>query len=228
VVAAHFGTGAFVLASTGEAIVRHPGLLTAALASIGLERRFQIEGTVQSAGSALDWMASRLGLELDGLDSVELDPQSLPAVVPAFVGLGAPWWRPRSRASIDGLELATSGADLLRGTLAGIAQRVADNVEAMREAGVEVEVLRLSGRLARRADLGRLVCELVRSPVEISAEEESGLDGIARLAGAVSGERSWLETVAPPKARYAPAWSETRHREARARWHEALERRRSR
>jgi glycerol kinase len=224
VVAAHFGTGAFVLASTGESILRHPGLLSAAIASVGGERRFQIEGAVQSAGSALDWMASRLGLDLEALESVELDPQALPTVVPAFVGLGAPWWRPRSRASIDGLELATSGADLLRGTIAGIAQRVADNVEAMREAGVEVEVLRLSGRLARRADLGRLVCELVRSRVEVAAEEESGLDGIARLAGAVSGERAWLEYVAPPKARYAPEWSEPRCREARALWHRALER----
>lgn len=224
VVAAHFGTGAFVLASTGESIVRHPGLLSAALAALGGERRFQIEGTVQSAGSALDWAASRSGLALDALAQVELDPLSLPTLVPAFVGLGAPWWRPRARASIDGLELGTSREDLLRATLAGIAQRVADNVDAMREAGVGVEVLRLSGRLARRADLSQLLCELVGAPVEVSAEEESGLDGIARLAAAVSGERSWLETAAAAKVRYAPAWSEPRRREARARWRAALQR----
>jgi glycerol kinase len=199
-------------------------LLSAALAALGGAGRYQIEGTVQSAGSALDWAASRSGLALDSLAQDELDPLSLPTLVPAFVGLGAPWWQPRARASIEGLELGTSREDLLRATLAGIAQRVADNVEAMRQAGLGVEVLRLSGRLARRADLSQLLCELVGAPVEVAAREESGLEGIARLAAAVSGERAWLERIAAPAARYAPAWGEPRRREARARWHAALPR----
>jgi glycerol kinase len=225
VVAVHFGTGAFVLAATGRAARRHPGLLTAVLAASAGERRFQIEGTVQSAGSALDWACGLSGVELDELPPQTLAPESLPLLVPAFVGLGAPWWRPRARARIEDLELATSAEDLVAATLVGVAQRVADNVEAMREAGVRVEVLRASGRLSRRDDLGALLAELTRCTVEIAAAEEAGLAGTARLAlAALVGDAGRLGEPPAARCRFEPCWEEPRQRAARQRWRGALAR----
>jgi glycerol kinase len=221
VVAAHFGTGAFVLAATGDAVLRHAGLLSAVLAATARERRFQIEGTVQSAGSAIDWICALCGVTLDALPGRPLAPERLPVVVPAFVGLGAPWWRPEARARIDDVELATSAEDLVAATLVGVAQRVADNLEAMRQAGLRVETLRVSGRLTRCPQFLAVVAELGGCTVELAAEEESGLEGIARLARAL-GDDAPLAAAAAWRERRAPEWSEARRAEARGRWLRAL------
>ena len=90
--AAHFGTGAFILASTGASPQRHPGLLTAVLASTQEQRRFQIEGSVNSAGSAVDWACRLTGSRIEEFRDRPLAVDKLPWVVPAFAGLGAPWW----------------------------------------------------------------------------------------------------------------------------------------
>ncbi|MDH3253952.1 MAG: FGGY family carbohydrate kinase, partial [Acidobacteriota bacterium] len=105
VTAVHFGTGAFVLTSTGNRLLRHPNALTAALASTFTTSGFQIEASVNSAGSAVDW-ARRLGGEsLDDWHERNLDADSLPFVLPAFRGVGAPWWRSDARAVVSGLSL---------------------------------------------------------------------------------------------------------------------------
>ena len=149
VVAAHFGTGAFVLAACGDRPLRRPGLLAAVLASTPSGRRFQLEGTVNSAGSAVDWACRLTGERLEEWEKRRLDPRRLPRVVPAFAGLGAPWWRPAAAAEITGLRHEHDGRSLLGGVLAGIAQRVLDCVEAIAAAGVTVTTLRVSGKLTR-------------------------------------------------------------------------------
>lgn len=223
VVAAHFGTGAFVLAATGGEVLRHAGLLSAVLAATAHERRFQIEGTVQSAGSAIDWISALCGVTLDALPGRPLAPERLPVVVPAFLGLGAPWWRPEARARIDDLELSTSAEDLVAATLVGVAQRVADNLEAMRQAGLRVETLRVSGRLTRRSEFVAIVAELGGCTIELAAEEESGLQGLARLTHAAAlGNDAALASAATWRERHAPEWSEARRAEARGRWLRSL------
>lgn len=225
IVAAHFGTGAFVLASTGEEVRRHPGLLSAVLAATAGERRFQIEGTVQSAGSAVDWMAAVCGVDLETLPPQSLEPERLPILVPAFVGLGAPWWRSEVRARIEEIELAHGAHDLMAATLVGIAQRVADNLEAIREAGVRIGELRVSGRLTRRGDFAALLAELGGAAVEVAVEEETGLDGVARLAAAAAADDdARLFESSPARERYEPRWSQARHAAARARWRAAIAR----
>ncbi len=222
VVAAHVGTGAFVLAATGFEIRRHPGLLSAVLASTASERRFQIEGTVQSAGSAVDWACRIAGVSLAALPAEPLDVETLPVVVPALVGLGAPWWRPEARAAILDLEPAAEGATLVRATLAGVAQRIADNVEAMREAGVAVGALRLSGALGGRRDFAQAIAELAGCEVQVVGEE-AGLGGLARwLAVVLAG--SFEHAPPAPVAVLSPSWSTRRRATARRRWLEALER----
>ena len=223
VVAAHFGTGAFVLASCGDRPLRRPGLLAAVLASTPRRRRFQLEGSVNSAGSAVDWACRLTGERLEEWEERALDPRRLPRVLPAFAGLGAPWWRPGAAAEITGLRPEHDGGALLGGVLAGVAQRVLDCVEAIADAGIAVQTLRVSGKLTRLGGLVALLADLGQLPVEVAAEEETGLTGIARLAAAaLAGEETVLSAAAGRRDVVAPSWPRAAAREVREAWLEHL------
>jgi len=216
--AAHFGTGAFVLASTGETSVRHEGLLTAVLASTSRGRRFQIEGSVNSAGSAVDWARALIGEDLDAWSDRSLG-SGAPWVLPSFAGTAAPWWQADSSGVIAGLGLESSGADLLAGVLAGVAHRVLDCVEAVADAGIRTEVLRVSGKLTRLGGLVQLLADAGQVPVEISAEEETGSLGLVRLIHAeLDTTDEPLLAPAPIRRRIEPAWSAERAHQVRGRW----------
>jgi glycerol kinase len=223
--AAHFGTGAFVLASTGASVRRHDGLLSAVLASTPRSRQFQIEGSVNSAGSAVDWARALTGIDLESWTERPLEA-ARPWVLPAFQGLGAPEWRTDASAVVGGLELSTSPESLLSGVLAGVAHRVLDCVEAIDEAGVTIDRLRVSGKLTRLAGLVRLLADAGRIPVEISAEEETGALGLVRLIGAqLEASDEPLARPAPAARRLEPEGSadraaEERAAEERSRWRE--------
>ena len=219
---AHFGTGAFVLASTGPELLRHSGLLSAVLASTSGERRFQLEGSINSAGSAVDWACRLTGERLEAWGERELDPAALPWMLPAFAGVAAPWWRSRARAAVAGLTLDHGGEELLGGVLAGLAMRVVDVLEALAQAGVALESLRVSGKLTRLEGLVGLVADAGGLPVEVAAEEEAGIDGIARLARLASGAAH--PEVAPAGRVREPRWPEARVAEAREGWRRFVER----
>ncbi len=224
VVAVHFGTGAFVLAATGERIRRHPGLLSAVVAATAEGRRFQLEGSVNSAGSAVDWACGVTGTGVAAWEERPLDPDHLPWVLPAFAGAAAPWWRPEAAGVAAGLGLATSGEELVGGVLAGVAMRVLDCVEALAEAGLAPRVLRVSGKLVRLAGLVGLLADAGQLPVEVAAEEETGLLGAARLAAATAGLPVEVARAPPARFRRDPAWPAPRAVSVRARWRDFAER----
>lgn len=221
VTAVHFGTGAFVLASTGGELRRGDGLLSAVLAARPAARLFQIEGSINSAGSAVDWAAALTGIGPGSWEERELDPAELPLFLPAFAGLATPWWRPEVRAAIGDLSPQTGADELFAATLCGIAQRVADVVESLRASGVEPRSLRASGRLTRLHALVDLVAELTRTPVEVADQEEAGLVGLEAAARLALGE----SPAAPAPAAYhaAPGWSPDRRRRERRRWRRFVE-----
>jgi glycerol kinase len=218
VAVAHFGTGAFVLASTGGAVRRHPALLSAVLAATADGRRFQLEGTVNSAGSAVDWACRLAGVPLAAWAERELEPERLPLVLPALAGAGAPWWRAEASGVAAGLGLATTGEELVGGVLAGVAMRVLDCLEALREAGLAPAVLRVSGKLARLAGLVSLLADAGQVAVEVAEQEETGLLGAARLAAAASGLSVDLAAASPVRLRRDPAWPANRAAALRTRW----------
>ncbi|MCZ6506768.1 MAG: FGGY family carbohydrate kinase [Acidobacteria bacterium] len=218
-VAVHFGTGAFVLAATGSRIRRHDGLLSAVTASTPHGRRFQLEGTVNSAGSAADWVCGLTGESLADWVDRDIVPEEVPWVVPAFAGLGAPWWQPRARGLIHGIGTGTRGSDLLGGVLFGIAMRVVDNLEAMAKSGTRPEVVRVSGKLTRLHGLIGLISDAAKVSVEVTRNEETGLLGICRLAAAsLSGDLTLLELAPPVITRRDPQWSADRVASVRQRW----------
>jgi len=219
VTAVHFGTGAFVLTGTGTAERRHPGLLTAVLASTGTERRFQLEGSINSAGSAVDAVGRRGSIDLDAWQDRSLDDVAAPLVLPALAGLAAPWWRSGLNALLPSGVLASQPDALLAGVLGGLAQRVADITEAMAAAGTGISVLRTSGRLTRLSGLMQRIADLTRIPVDVSQEEESGLVGLARLA---AGTLEATPSTTPSRS-FKPRWAPNRTAAERSRWREFVE-----
>lgn len=211
---AHFGTGAFVLAATGDRIRRHEGLLSAVSYSAPDGRRFQLEGAVNSAGSAVDWMAERLGFDLAAWSPEAFDLESVPICVPAFEGLGAPWWEPEARAAVVGLGHDHQAQDLMAGVMAGVVMRVVDNVEALAAAGLAPHTVRIAGPLARIPALGRLLADASGCCVDLGGEEEAGLVGLARLLGS--------RARVPIVRRWEPSWGAERRQRVRQAWRELV------
>jgi len=222
-VAVHFGTGAFVLASVGQRVHRADGLLSAVLASTPNGRRFQLEGTVNSAGSAVDWACRLTNQPIGAWIDRDLVPEELPWAVPALAGIGAPWWKPQARGVVYGLSTATRGEDLVGGVLFGLAMRVVDNLEAMAAGGTQPRVVRLSGKLTRLQGLVGLIADAARLPVEVSRHEETGLVGIGRLVAAGASDRESSLLFDPPASSHRePGWSADRVQSIRARWRQLI------
>jgi glycerol kinase len=161
-----YGTGAFLLAHTGTERIasRNRLLATAALGPRG-EPAFALEGSVFVAGAAIQWLRDELGLLSRTDESADLARQSRdrtqPYVVPAFVGLGAPYWDSAARGAIVGLTRGTTRADLVRATLDAIAYQVRDVLVAMeRDVGRRLAELRVDGGAAANDYLMQMQADL--------------------------------------------------------------------
>ncbi len=230
-----FGTGAFLLMNTGaEARSSAHGLLSTVGWQLALAApaAYVLEGSVFSAGSAVQWLR-------DGLRAVAAasDIEALAAsvgdtggvyLVPAFTGLGAPYWDPDARGTIVGITRGTGLAELARATLESIAFQVADVLEAMAaDAGSRLEVLRVDGGAAANDLLLQLQANLLGVPVERPVVAETTALGAAYLAGLAVGYWDSLEEVAANWAldrRFEPSMSEDRRASMLHDWHRAVER----
>jgi glycerol kinase len=188
------GTGAFLLANTGEAaIASSHGLLTTLAWRLGKDAPlvYALEGSVFVTGAAVQWLRDGLGLfhdsaEIEVLGSAVADSGGV-VFVPAFVGLGAPYWDPDARGSILGLTRGTSAAHVARATLDAIAFQVRDVVEAMdADLGSPLRGLRVDGGGA-----GDLVCGLIADQLGRTIDRplvrETTAFGAAALAGLAVG-----------------------------------------
>ncbi len=197
-----YGTGAFLLVHTGSRPVasRHGLLTTLAASAEGAEARYALEGSVFTAGAAVQWF--RDGLKAIG-DAPMIDQLSLEAnseseliFVPALSGLGAPHWSPEARGTIFGVTRGTSVADLARATLEGIAFETADLVTAAAaDLGAPIGELRVDGGLARSDPFLQYQADLLGAPIRRGAETESTALGAALLAAVGVGLLSDLETA---------------------------------
>ncbi len=137
-VKATYGTGAFVLLTTGATPVvsRHRLLTTVAWQFAG-RRTYALEGAIFVAGASVQWLRDGLGLLRDAAEADTLaaaaDPAQRVVLVPAFTGLGAPWWNAEARGAIFGLTRATGRAELVRAALEAVAFQTRDLIEAMHE-----------------------------------------------------------------------------------------------
>ena len=185
-----YGTGAFLLAHTGEELVPSTrGLITTLAARLGDgPPQYALEGSVFVAGAAVQWFRDGLKAvgaapEIDTV-SLEADPDSRVIFVPALTGLGAPHWEPDARGTIFGITRSTSIADLARATLEGVAFQVADLIDAINaDLSAPLSQIRVDGGMARSDPFLQFQAELLNLAIHRSPQTESTALGAALLAG---------------------------------------------
>jgi glycerol kinase len=198
---ATFGTGAFVLASSGgEPLHSANRLLTTVLTQIGGQRTYALEGSVFVAGSLMQWLRDSAGLLVSAPES-EILARSVPDnggvyMVPALSGLGAPHWRPEARGLICGISFATTRAHLVRAALEAQAHQVYDLMRAFEADGEKWERLRIDGGMVANEWLAQDLADMLDLTVERPAMLETTALGAAMLAAVGSGIYPSLDAAA--------------------------------
>jgi glycerol kinase len=232
---ATYGTGCFALLNTGETPVASKNrLLTTIAYQIAGRRTYALEGAIFIAGAAVQWLRDALKVissapEVNAL-AARADPAEEVYLVPAFVGLGAPWWDADARAAIYGLTRNAGAAELARAALEAVGYQTRDLLEAMRAdwpAAGSQTILRVDGGMAASDITMQFVADMLGAPVDRPAVMETTALGAAYLAGVVVG-------LCPDPAGFAQMWrcerrfqpqldAESRERKWRG-WRAAVER----
>lgn len=188
-----YGTGCFALLHTGNEIHRsRHRLLTTRAATANGKKAYALEGSVFVGGAAVQWLRDDLGLISSASESDEI-ARSVPDTagvycVPAFVGLGAPYWRPQARGVVVGLTRGARRAHLVRATLESIAYQSQDLFEAMlADSGNQISQLRVDGGAASNDFLMQFQADLLGCPVVRPEDTETTALGAAYLAGLATG-----------------------------------------
>ena len=196
-----YGTGCFTLMNVGKQAVRSKaGLVTSVGWSVGGKLTYALEGSVFNAGSTIQWLRDELGL-LESAPDCDRLAESVPSsggvfVVPAFTGLGAPYWDMYARGTIVGLTRGSTRAHIARAVLDSIAFQVTDLVRAMNDdAPCPLTTLRVDGGAAVSDILMQTQADLLRLPVDRPAQVETTAFGAAALAGLAVGVWSSLEEL---------------------------------
>ncbi len=231
-----YGTGCFLLQNTGEAApASKRRLLTTVAWRLGGRTEYALEGSVFVAGALVQWLRDGLGI-LRSASEVEalartVDDTGDVIVVPAFAGLGAPWWDPRARGLVIGLTRGTTKAHLARAALEAIAFQVADVAEAMvADTDVRLDELRVDGGAARNDLLLQMQADLLQIPVVRPKVTETTALGAAFLAGLATGvwkDRKAIAARWEAEKTFEPAASADAAAGRRARWREAVTRARA-
>ena len=196
-----YGTGCFTLINVGDKAVRsRAGLVTSVAWQVGGKTTYALEGSVFNGGSTIQWLRDELQMvdsapECDRLAETVPDAGGV-VVVPAFTGLGAPYWDMYARGAILGITRGTKRAHIARAVLESIAFQVTDLMLAMRQdAGCDITALRVDGGASVSDLLMQMQADLLRIPVDRPAMVETTAFGAAALAGLSCGVWSDLEEL---------------------------------
>lgn len=189
-----YGTGCFALLNTGTDMVRSRNrLLTTVAYRLDGKTTYALEGAIFIAGASVQWLRDKLKVfkdagEIDGLAKAS-DPASEVYLVPAFVGLGAPWWDTEARGAIYGLTRNSGAADLARAALESVAFQTQDLLTAMRRdwKGARDTVLRVDGGMVSSDWTMQFLSDMLDVPVDRPTILETTALGAAWLAGHKAG-----------------------------------------
>lgn len=188
-----YGTGAFIVMNTGqEAILSNNGLLTTIAYGLNGEITYALEGSIFVAGSAIQWLRDGLRLIDHAADS-ETFAAAVPDsdglyIVPAFTGLGAPYWDQEARGAIFGVTRGTKKEHFIRATLEALAYQTTDVVKTMaKDSQTEIKLLRVDGGAAKNDLLMQFQADILQTPVERAPFLETTALGAAYLAGLAVG-----------------------------------------
>jgi glycerol kinase len=232
-----YGTGSFVLMNVGPERPRPTeGLLTTVAWTLADgTTAYALEGAIFITGAAVQWLRDGLGLisaaaEVGPLAATVPDSGGV-VLVPAFVGLGSPWWDPYARGTVAGITRGTTRAHLARAIVESMAYQTRDVVEAMaRAAGREVRDLRVDGGAAAMDLLLQLQADQLGVTVRRPVDQETTALGAAYLAGLAEGAWESLDDVAAAwqqEAEFTPAADRTSADAAHQGWLRGLERSRA-
>jgi len=226
-----YGTGSFILLNTGTAPVDSPaGLVTTLAWGVGGVVNYAVEGSIFASGAAVQWLRDGLGIIANAADSEALAMSVADSggvyFVPAFTGLGAPYWDMYARGAISGLTRGTGRAHLARATLEAIAYQTRDVVAAMTaEAGLEIPALRVDGGGTDNGFLMQFQADILGIPIEVAATRETTALGVAYLAGLALGQWRDTDEIARqwrPGGSYQPEMSADRREALYSGWRRAV------
>lgn len=228
-----YGTGCFMLMNIGAtpAPSQHQLLTTVAWRTNG-QTDFALEGSVFIGGAVVQWLRDGLGL-IKSSGDIEPLAASVPDsggvyLVPAFAGLGAPYWDQYARGTMTGLTRGTTAGHIARAALEGIAFQVADVLDVMKQdSGVMMNELRVDGGACANNLLMQFQADILQVPVVRPKVIETTALGAAYLAGLATGfwkNRSEVEAAWQCDRRFTPQMSASEAAHRRSRWAEALDR----
>ncbi|MEL7092972.1 MAG: FGGY-family carbohydrate kinase, partial [Pseudomonadota bacterium] len=226
-----YGTGCFALLNTGDAPVTSQNrLLTTVAYQLDGKPTYALEGSIFIAGAVVQWLRDGLGIIQTASETEALvtDAQDGAIIVPAFTGLGAPYWNPDCRGAVYGITRDTGPAEMARAALESIGYQTRDLWEAMMAdwPGASDAVLRVDGGLSANDWAMQFLSDMLGAPVDRPAGVETTALGAAWLAGMRAG-------VYPDRAGFAATWArdvqftpsmDAETRDARyARWSRAVQ-----
>lgn len=228
-----YGTGCFLLLNTGEEAKRsNNGLVTTIAYQIKDEPvKYALEGSIFVGGSAVQWLRDGLHFFSDASESemfaTEVDTTDGVIVVPAFTGLGAPYWKPDVRGAMFGLSRGTTDKHISRATLEALAYQTKDVLDAMeKDANLSINTLKVDGGATANDYLMQFQSDILNTDVERPKVLESTALGAAYLAGLATGFFESKEALCKMKhidETFSPEMSEEKRTRKYGRWQRAIE-----
>jgi glycerol kinase len=204
---ATYGTGCFALLNTGtERVTSSTRMLTTIAYRLKGQTTYALEGSIFMAGAVVQWLRDGLKI-IDRADATQAlaeaaDPAQGVVLVPAFTGLGAPYWQPESRGAVFGLTRNTGPAEMARAALESVGYQTRDLLEAMRAdwRGATAGILRVDGGMAASAWAMQFLADIIGAPVDRPVTPETTALGAAYLAGLARG-------LCPEPAEFGRTWA---------------------
>ena len=195
-----YGTGCFLLFNTGDKIIQSQNRLLSTVAyRLDSKTSYAIEGSIFMAGAIIQWLRDGLKLIKSSKESAAL-AASIPDnggvyLVPAFTGLGAPYWDPQARGAILGLTRDTGVAHIVRAALEAVCYQTRDILIAMEKDGAHPLSLRVDGGMVQNDWFNQYLADMLGIPIERSTITETSALGVAYLAGLQAGMYSSLDKI---------------------------------
>lgn len=230
-----YGTGAFLVMNTGDkALASKNRLLTTVCYRLGGKTTYALEGSIFVAGAAIQWLRDGIKIIRTAAETEAL-ARSLPHnkgvyLVPAFTGLGAPYWEPDARGAVFGLTRDTGIAELVRAALESVAYQTQDLLQAMHDDGIDPARLRVDGGMVRNDFVAQMLADILGVPVDRPRVTETTAIGAASLAALSIGivsSMAELEDRWQCDRSFTPSLNPIERKDLLSGWRSAVERVRS-
>lgn len=227
-----YGTGAFLLLNTGDTLVRSTSRLLGTIAyRLDGKTSYALEGSILSAGATITWLRDGLGMigepaEAEALARSVRDSGGV-VLVPAFAGLGAPYWDPEARGALVGLTRGAGRAEIARAALESTVHQTCDLIEAMAKDGLAPAALKVDGGMARSDWLLQDMADMTGLPVVRPVLTETTAFGAAAFAALGAGLLGGVDDIRAlwrADARFEPGLDATPRTARTARWRAAVAR----